>query len=77
MKAKHIVAIIALVVLLAAGVVGVVYAYNNIPITYDGSDTNVVELYNDPTSYDVSEPDGVAETERLKKPPNTISHAYP
>ena len=70
MKAKHIVAIIALVVLLAGGVVGVVYAYNNIPITYDGSDTNVVELYNDPTSYDISEPDGVADVmvkENLEK----------
>ena len=70
MKAKNIVAIIALVVLLAGGVVGVVYAYNNIPITYDGSDTNVVELYNDPTNYDVSDPDGVADVmvkENLEK----------
>jgi len=60
-KAKNLVAIIALLVLLVGGIVGVVYAYNNIPITYDGSDTNVVDLYNDPENYDVSDPDGVAD----------------
>ncbi|MDO4732439.1 MAG: hypothetical protein Q4B50_02840 [Bacillota bacterium] len=29
--------------------------------TYDGSDTDVTELYDDPQDYDVSDPDGVAD----------------
>jgi len=61
MKTKQIVTLAALAVLLIAGMVAVIYAYNNIPVTYDGSDTNVVDLYNDPTDYDVSDPDGVAD----------------
>jgi len=61
MKAKKIVALVALVVILVAGIYAVVFAYSNLDITYDGSDTNVVDLYNDPSSYDVSDPDGVAD----------------
>lgn len=61
MKAKNIVAVVALVILLAGGLFAVINAYANLPITYDGSDTNVVDLYNDPTHYDVSDPDGVAD----------------
>lgn len=60
-KAKKIVAIVSVCVVLLAAVYAVVYAYVFIPVTYDGSDTNVVELYNDPQSYDVSDPDGVAD----------------
>ena len=37
------------------------YAYFNVPITYDGSDTDVTRLYADPSGYDVSDPDGVAD----------------
>lgn len=61
MKAKNIVAVVALVIILAGGLFAVINAYTNIPITYDGSDTNVVELYNAPTNYDTSDPDGVAD----------------
>lgn len=61
MKAKRIVALISLAVILIAGVYAVVYAYTDIPPTYDGSDTNVVDLYNNPTEYDVTDPDGVAD----------------
>lgn len=61
MKAKNIVALISLAVILIAGIYAVVFAYTDIPVTYDGSDTNVVDLYNNPTEYDVSEPDGVAD----------------
>ena len=61
MKAKNIVAVVALVIILAGGLFAVINAYVNIPITYDGSDTNVVDLYNDPQNYDVSNPDGVAD----------------
>ena len=61
MKAKKIVTAVSLAVILLAGLFAVIYAYNEIPLTYDGSDTNVVELYNDPENYDVSDPDGVAD----------------
>ncbi len=60
-KAKKIIAIISVCVVLLAAVYAVVYAYAFIPVTYDGSDTNVVDLYNDPQTYDVSDPDGVAD----------------
>lgn len=60
-KAKKIAAIISVCVVLLAAVYAVVYAYLKIPVTYDGSDTNVVELYNDPQNYDTSDPDGVAD----------------
>ena len=60
-KAKKAVAIISVLVVLLAAVYAVVYAYVKIPVTYDGSDTDVVELYNNPQNYDVSDPDGVAD----------------
>lgn len=60
-KAKKIAAIISVCVVLLAAVYAVVYAYVFIPVTYDGSDTNVVELYNNPQDYDTSDPDGVAD----------------
>lgn len=61
MKAKKTVAIISLAIILIAGLYSVVYAYMNIPKTYDGSDVNVVDLYNNPTEYDVTNPDGVSD----------------
>jgi len=35
--------------------------FDNVPITYDGSDTDVVSLIEDPATYDTSDPDGVAD----------------
>ena len=61
MKARKAITIISLVVILAFGLVAVVNAYLNIPIAYDGSDVNVVDLYNNPENYDVSNPNGVAD----------------
>ncbi len=61
MKAKKIVTGISLAIILAAGLFAVIYAYKNIPLTYDGSDTNAVELYNDPQNYDIEDPDGVSD----------------
>ncbi|MBQ0038606.1 MAG: hypothetical protein KBS74_08055 [Clostridiales bacterium] len=58
---KKFVGIVALAIVLLFGLYGVNYMYNNIPITYDGSDTDVVELYNNPKDYDTSDPDGVAD----------------
>jgi len=61
MKAKRIVTFVALAVILAAGLYAMIYAFASIPVTYDGSDTDVTALYADPSSYDVSDPDGVAD----------------
>lgn len=61
MKAKRIVALVSLLVILVAGLYSVYYAYSEIPVTYDGSDTNVVDLYNNPTDYDTSDADGIAD----------------
>lgn len=60
MKTKRIVGIIALLVIFIVGVYGVVYMYNEIPLTYDGTGTDVTQLYENPTEYDNSDPDGVA-----------------
>ncbi len=61
MKAKKIVAALSLAVILAAGLYSVIYAYTSIPKTYDGSDVNVVDLYNNPADYSTENPDGVAD----------------
>lgn len=58
---KKLLTVLSLFVILAAGIHAVSYAYNEIPITYDGKDTNVAALYEDPATYDVSDPDGVAD----------------
>ena len=60
-KAKKAVAIVSICIVLCAAVYAVVYAYKYIPITYDGSDVDVTDLYYDPKNYDVSNPDGVAD----------------
>ena len=61
MKAKRIAALLSLAVILAFGVYTAVYTYNNVPVTYDGSDTDVSALYANPDDYDLSDPDGVAD----------------
>lgn len=61
MNAKKFVGMIALAIVLLFGLYGVSYMYNNIPITYDGSDTDVTALYENPQDYDTSDPDGVAD----------------
>lgn len=61
MKAKRIAALLSLAVILAFGVYTAVYTYNNVPVTYDGSDTDVAALYANPDDYDLSDPDGVAD----------------
>ena len=57
---KRILTLVSLAVILICGIYASVYAYKNIPVTYDGRETNVLELYNDPSSYDNTDPDGVA-----------------
>ena len=58
---KRILTIMSLFIILVCGIAGVRYSYYNGSVTYDGSDTNVVDLYNNPTSYDTADPDGVAD----------------
>lgn len=61
MKAKKIVALISVLVILASGLYAVIYANGNIPKTYDGRDTNVVDLVKEPSLYGTRNPDGIAD----------------
>ena len=63
MKAKHIVIIVSLLVVLAAGVYACIYAHSNEYLSYDGSNVNVVELYENPSDYEalLEDVDGVAD----------------
>lgn len=57
---KKVVLCLSLVIFLAVGV-WVAVDMASMPPTYDGSDTDVTELYENPDRYDVSDPDGVAD----------------
>lgn len=48
---KKIILLVSLIVVLVAGVTAVNFDYQNFPTTYNGS-ADVVDLYNDPDSYD-------------------------
>lgn len=61
MKAKKIVGLVALAVILVFGVFTAWYTYKNVPPTYDGSDVDIIALYENPSEYDLSDPDGVAD----------------
>ena len=61
MSKKSLVALIAAIALFAMGAYAMVFTALEVPKTYDGSDTDVTKLYSDPSSYDVSDPDGVAD----------------
>lgn len=61
MKAKRWVCLVSLFVILAFGIYAMSYTYQNVDKTYDGSDTDVTALYANPSAYDVSQPDGVAD----------------
>lgn len=58
---KRTITLMALFIILVCGIAGVKSVYDTGTVTYDGSDVNVVELYNNPTVYDESDPDGVAD----------------
>ncbi|HBR07296.1 MAG TPA: hypothetical protein DD735_00200 [Clostridiales bacterium] len=57
---KRTLLVVALLIFMSAGIFSVTYMYKNIPITYDGSNTDVYELAHNPTDYDTSDADGVA-----------------
>ena len=58
---KRYLSIFACLLVLAFGCWAMAYAYFEVPMTYDGSDVDVTELYRDPSSYDIDDPDGVAD----------------
>ncbi|MGI6071731.1 MAG: hypothetical protein ACOX75_01770 [Lachnospiraceae bacterium] len=61
MKAKKIIGITSLALILIIGVLVMIYTNKNVPITYDGSDTDAAALLKEPSNYDVSDPDGIAD----------------
>ena len=61
MKAKRILAVCSVLIILFVAIYALSYTYFNVPDTYDGSKTDVAALMDDPSSYDVSEADGIAE----------------
>ncbi len=63
MKVRKLITLLSLALILAAGLYAVIYAYVKLPVTYDGSRTDVRKLYENPEMYkdDYGEPDGVAD----------------
>jgi len=49
MKTRNIIAIISLVIILGFGLFAVIFGKFNIPVTYDGSDIDVLDIYNNPS----------------------------
>ena len=62
MKAKKTIAVCSVVVILMIMAVVLAYTYKNVPGTYENASlTDVSELQENPSDYDVSEADGIAE----------------
>lgn len=57
---KKLISVIALVIIMVAGIVSVSRMYTDVPVTYDGSGTDAYALLQDPTDYDTSDADGAA-----------------
>lgn len=59
---KKIVTFVALAAILAAGIFGVAYMFFNVPVTYDGSGTDVCEILRNPdaAAEDTAGADGAA-----------------
>lgn len=60
MNLKKALGAIALLAILACGIYAAGAMYQS-GTTYDGSKTDVVELYNEPQNYDTTNPDGIAD----------------
>ena len=61
MKSKLIISLASLLVILIAGFFAMNYALDNPSPTYDGTDTDVIALYEDPSSYEISDPEGISD----------------
>lgn len=57
---KKLILVIASLVILIAGISSVVYMQQNIPVTYDGRNTDVYGLLQDPDNYTLEGADGAA-----------------
>lgn len=53
--------VLSLFVILVCGIFSVGYAYDELDPTYDGTNIDVVDLYNDPDNYTLNDAGGVAE----------------
>ena len=53
--------ILSLFIILVCGIFSVDYAYKDLALTYDGRQTDVVDLYYHPDDYSVNNASGVAE----------------
>ena len=60
MDKKKIITIVSLLVVLVVSCYAMNWTSKNASLTYDGSDVDVIGLYENPTKYDNSNPDGVA-----------------
>ncbi len=58
---KRIIVAVALIAFAGIGIFSVAFMQKNVPVTYDGRDTDVLALYQDPSDYDTSDPDGVTD----------------
>ena len=61
MKAKKIIALVSCLVILVIGVLVMVYTFNEVEPTYDGKNTDVYALQNNPSDYDTEGASGIAE----------------
>ena len=73
MKLKKVIGAIALIAILVCGIYAAGVMYDS-GVTYDGSKTDVVDLYKNPQKYDDSDPDGVADVIVKKNLDKTVSH---
>ena len=58
---KKLIPAVCLFLVLAIGVHAMTYAYQVLPVTYDGREDSVIDLINDPKNIDVENPDGAAD----------------
>lgn len=57
---KKLISSLALVIIIGFGIFSVSYMQKNVPITYDGSKTDVYGLMQNPENFDTSDADGAA-----------------
>ncbi len=61
MNTKRLIGLLALAVILVAGIYSMIYTFQNAELTYDGSDTDVTQLLADPSSYKAEDVNGIAD----------------
>ncbi len=61
MNTKKLIGLLALAVILVAGIYSMIYTWGNAELTYDGSNTDVTQLMADPSSYKAENVNGIAD----------------